>query len=68
MVKKGNSQMKVFIFIKKIHRLLIVFQFESCWQIVSLLDLELEQLDVKKIFLLGDLDEEIYIEQEKGFV
>ena len=31
------------------------------------MDLELEQLDVKTTFLHGDLDEEIFIEQPKGF-
>jgi hypothetical protein len=36
--------------------------------LVALLDLELEQLDVKKEFLHGDLDEDIYMEQPKGFV
>ena len=34
--------------------------------LVSLLDLELEQLDVKTTFLHGDLDEDIYMEQPKG--
>ncbi|XP_061347835.1 aspartyl protease family protein At5g10770-like [Gastrolobium bilobum] len=33
----------------------------------ALMDLEVEQMDVKAIFLLGDLEEEIYVEQPKGF-
>ena len=37
-------------------------------ELVALLDLELEQLDVKTIFLYRDLDEEIFMELPEGFV
>jgi hypothetical protein len=35
--------------------------------LVALLDLELEQLDVKRTFLHGYLDDDIYMEQPEGF-
>jgi hypothetical protein len=31
------------------------------------MNLEIEQLDAKTVFLHGDLDEEIYMEQPEGF-
>jgi len=43
----------------------------SLWVIMTLVshfDLELHQMDVKKLFLNGDLDEEFYMKQLEGFI
>ena len=34
----------------------------------AIFDLEIEQMDVKTMFLHGDLEEEIYMKQPEGFV
>ena len=36
--------------------------------LVAVEDMELIQMDVKKTFLHGDLDEDVYMKQPKGFV
>jgi hypothetical protein len=42
--------------------------FRILMSTVAALDLEMVQLDVKTLFLYGDLEEEIYLEQPEGFV
>ena len=68
LVAKGYSQKEgidfheIFFPVVKLVSVLVLLA------LVALLDLELEQLDVKTTFLHGDLDEDIYMEQPKGFV
>jgi len=48
-----------------------VARFKTFWLFIALAalhDWELEALDVKTTFLFGELDEEIYLEQPKGFI
>jgi hypothetical protein len=35
--------------------------------LAATLDIEIEKMDVKIVFLHGDLEEEIYMKQPKGF-
>jgi ATP-binding cassette subfamily B (MDR/TAP) protein 1 len=36
--------------------------------IVAMRDIKLEQLDVKTVFLHGELEDEIYMDQPEGFI
>jgi len=59
LVAKGFSQIfSLVVWYKSIHLLLAAAALKG-WHI--------ERLDVKSVFLSGQLDEEIYIEQLKGF-
>ena len=42
--------------------------FRIIMALVAHYDLELHQMDVKTAFLNGDLDENVYMAQPKGFV
>jgi hypothetical protein len=37
-------------------------------QLVATFNMEIEHMDVKTMFLHGDLEEQIYMKQPKGFV
>ena len=59
--RKGINFEKIFSPVVKLSSIRVVLG------IVASLDLEIEQLDVKTTFLHRDLEEEIYMEQLKGF-
>lgn len=42
--------------------------FRIAMALVAHFNLELHQMDVKTVFLNGDLNEEVYMQQPKGFV
>ena len=68
LVEKGYSQKEGVDFHEIFSLVVKLVSIHVVLALVSLLDLELKQLDVKKTFLHGDLDEEIYMEQLEGFV
>jgi len=62
LVEKGCSQMKGIDFHEIFSSIVKFVSIHVVLTLVSLLDLELEHLDVKFFFLHGDLDEELYME------
>ena len=67
LVAKGYSQKEGIDFHDIFSRVVKLVSVHVVVAQVALLDLELEQLNIKKIFLRGDLDEDIYMEQLEGF-
>ena len=41
--------------------------YKALFAIAAFLDLEIEQMDVKTAFLYSSIEDEIYVEQLKGF-
>jgi hypothetical protein len=68
LVAKGYSQKEGVDFHEIFSPVVKTVSIRIVLALVALLDLELEQLDVKTAFLHGDLDEEIYMEQPEGFI
>jgi hypothetical protein len=62
LVAKGYSQKEGIDFHEIISPVLKIVSIRIVLELITLLDLELEKLDVKTTFLHGDLDEEIYME------
>ena len=68
LVTKGYSHIKVIDYDDIFSPVFKLVSIRIVLALVALLDLELEKLDVKTTFIHGDLDEDIYMEQPKGFV
>ena len=67
LVVKGFSQKKGVDFEEIFSPVVKMFSIRVVLGLATVLDLEIEQLDVKTAFLHGDLEEEIYMEQPEGF-
>jgi hypothetical protein len=68
LVVKGFSQKKGIDFDEIFSSVVKMSSIRVVLGIAATMDLEIEQLDVKTSFLHGDLEEEIYMEQPKGFI
>eukprot|EP00253_Pinus_taeda_P021000 PITA_21000 len=68
LVAKGYSQVEGIDFHDIFSPVVKLVSIRTVLALTVLLNLELEQLDVKTNFLHGDLNEEIYMEQLEGFV
>jgi hypothetical protein len=68
LVAKGYSQVEGIEFGEIFSLVAKLTSIRFILSIVVAFDLEVEQMDVKKTFLHGDLEEEIYMNQPEGFV
>ncbi|RVW26208.1 Retrovirus-related Pol polyprotein from transposon TNT 1-94 [Vitis vinifera] len=68
LVVKGFSQKKCIDFDKIFSPIVKMPSIRVVLGLTTSLDLEIEQMDVKTVFLHGDLDKEIYMEQAEGFI
>ncbi|KAG8503271.1 hypothetical protein CXB51_001260 [Gossypium anomalum] len=67
LVAKGYSQIPGVDFIDVFSLVVKHSSIRALLGIVAMHDLELEQLDVKTTFLHGELEEDIYMQQQEGF-
>ena len=65
---KGVSQKEGIYFTKIFSLVVKMSSIRVILGLVATLDLECEQLDVETAFLHGEFEEEIYMEQQEGFI
>ena len=68
LVAKGYSQVKAIDFGEIFSPVAKLTSIRFLLSLVATFDLEAKKMDVKKTFLHGDLDEEIYMKQPEGFI
>ncbi|KAG8478019.1 hypothetical protein CXB51_027833 [Gossypium anomalum] len=68
LVAKGYSQIPGVDFTNVFSLVVKHSSIRALLGIVAMHDLELEQLDVKTLFLHGELDKDIYMQQPEGFI
>ena len=68
LVAKRYSQVEGIDFHEIFSPVVKLVSIHNVLALTTLLNFELEQLDVEKTFLRGDLNEQIYMEQPQGFV
>jgi hypothetical protein len=68
LVAKGFSQILGIDYNDVFYPVVKHSSIRALFDIVAMRDLELEQLDVKTVFLHGELEEEIYMDQPEGFI
>jgi hypothetical protein len=68
LVVKGYSQVKGVNFDEIFSPIAKLTSIRVLMYLVIAFDMEIEQMDVKTMFLHEDLEEEIYMKQPKGFV
>ena len=67
LIVKGFGQRKGIDFDEICSPVVKISSIRTVLGLVTILNLEIEQMDVKKDFLHADLDKEIYMEQLEGF-